>query len=462
MNREIGPLSRSALVELAASGFLATGALVRQGTGGDWIPSGEVAGLFGRKPSPDSVEEPEPARVEPVSAEDPVSLGDRSVSPGQARQQPPSKAQASRDSWYCEVLGERTGPLSSAQLRELAASGFLTPDVPVRKGIEGNWVPASRVRGLFVEASAAKQEVPSPQAEPPSRPPTGNDLRAKREKSSAKPARPPAGETVWYYRPTDEVIGPLASGDLQELAKAGLLTPDVPVRMGTDGEWLRAGQVLGLFDGLAKVAQPKKAKRPAGPVPSKPAAPNDPDGFLDDSLMVPLPDKPIPRAAARRAPKAPVVPLADAAPKQPARPSSTPAIHPAPPQARQPAPASGMAGFLNEALAEPTPDTSKSPDVYDTLPAPPTLPTPVPSAAPDPAAFESRNLNIGSRYEFDKKRPMVEKGSIAGGLVLMIAAALWFFGGLAVGYIFFYPPILFFIGLAVLFKGLFKAVSGGE
>jgi hypothetical protein len=78
MNREIGPLSRSALVELAASGFLATGALVRQGTGGDWIPSGEVAGLFGRKPSPDSVEEPDPARAEPVSAESPVSLGDRS------------------------------------------------------------------------------------------------------------------------------------------------------------------------------------------------------------------------------------------------------------------------------------------------------------------------------------------------------------------------------------------------
>jgi len=45
---------------------------------------------------------------------------------------------------------------------------------------------------------------------------------------------------------------------------------------------------------------------------------------------------------------------------------------------------------------------------------------------------------------------------------MMIGATLWFFGGLAVGIIFFYPPVLFIIGLGVFFKGIFTAFAGGE
>jgi len=68
----------------------------------------------------------------------------------------------------------------------------------------------------------------------------------------------------------------------------------------------------------------------------------------------------------------------------------------------------------------------------------------------------------------DEDRPIRKKkkkatsnaniGSIFGGLAMMLIAVLWFFGGLWAGYIFFYPPILFVVGIIALVKGM----VGGE
>lgn len=44
--------------------------------------------------------------------------------------------------------------------------------------------------------------------------------------------------------------------------------------------------------------------------------------------------------------------------------------------------------------------------------------------------------------------------TVLGGLGMMGLAAVWFIGGLFVGYIFFYPPILFLFGIAGVIKGL--------
>ena len=40
----------------------------------------------------------------------------------------------------------------------------------------------------------------------------------------------------------------------------------------------------------------------------------------------------------------------------------------------------------------------------------------------------------------------------AGGIAMMAITVVWFFGGLAAGYIFYYPPILFCVALYALFK----------
>ena len=44
--------------------------------------------------------------------------------------------------------------------------------------------------------------------------------------------------------------------------------------------------------------------------------------------------------------------------------------------------------------------------------------------------------------------------SILGGLAAMIGAVVWFVVGWFMGYIFFYPPILFILGLIGFVRGL--------
>lgn len=43
---------------------------------------------------------------------------------------------------------------------------------------------------------------------------------------------------------------------------------------------------------------------------------------------------------------------------------------------------------------------------------------------------------------------------IAAGVLMIICALAWFFGGLIIGVIFYYPPILLILGIVTLFKGI--------
>jgi general secretion pathway protein G len=53
--------------------------------------------------------------------------------------------------WHYRVTGRTFGPFSDQQLKERAASGEVTEDTEVRKGADGEWMPAWRVKGLFGE-----------------------------------------------------------------------------------------------------------------------------------------------------------------------------------------------------------------------------------------------------------------------------------------------------------------------
>lgn len=61
----------------------------------------------------------------------------------------------SNNEWYIERNGGSAGPFTGAQLKELAASGRLQPNDAIRKGLNGNAVAASRIKGLFVETASA-------------------------------------------------------------------------------------------------------------------------------------------------------------------------------------------------------------------------------------------------------------------------------------------------------------------
>ena len=112
-----------------------------------------------------------------------------------------------------------------------------------------------------------------------------------------------------------------------------------------------------------------------------------------------------------------------------------------------------MGGFLDEALAEPTPSAQ---DTYDVLP--PVTPAP----APRPMTRTYRPVDPSEADTFRESRSGATGNTALGGIALMALAALWFFGGLAVGYIFFYPPILFLIGLVTFLKGVFGAIVGQD
>jgi hypothetical protein len=54
--------------------------------------------------------------------------------------------------WFYSIDGEQVGPVSSSELKQLAASGEITPnDLVWREGMP-EWTPARKVKGLFANA----------------------------------------------------------------------------------------------------------------------------------------------------------------------------------------------------------------------------------------------------------------------------------------------------------------------
>jgi hypothetical protein len=74
---------------------------------------------------------------------------------------------------------------------------------------------------------------------------------------------------------------------------------------------------------------------------------------------------------------------------------------------------------------------------------------PPPAKAPPAPGKEKRDPGRGS---------IAVHPSIISGLLMMIGAAVWFFLGLAADRIFFYPPILFILGIGAIIRGF----KGGD
>jgi hypothetical protein len=66
------------------------------------------------------------------------------------------------DQWFVIQNGKRVGPYASAQLKQLAAAGRLTPADMVWKEGMANPAPASRLSGLFSAPDAARPMTPPP------------------------------------------------------------------------------------------------------------------------------------------------------------------------------------------------------------------------------------------------------------------------------------------------------------
>lgn len=103
--------------------------------------------------------------------------------------------------WYCKIGDKKHGPFNGQQLKVIVAKGQLLPEHLVRRGTEGPWVPAGRVKGLFPDAPAAgagqKASAKSPQAgrapggKPAAKPPTA---RATPLPTAEAAPQPPAAD----------------------------------------------------------------------------------------------------------------------------------------------------------------------------------------------------------------------------------------------------------------------------
>jgi DNA-directed RNA polymerase subunit RPC12/RpoP len=78
------------------------------------------------------------------------------------------------------------------------------------------------------------------------------------------------------------------------------------------------------------------------------------------------------------------------------------------------------------------------------------------------AVVKTRQAAQEERQEFFAPEKKALSWGVAGGGLMILIAVVWFFVGLAAGYIFFYPPILFLIGLVGLLRGLFTGNIAGE
>src|SRR5690349_25171905 len=69
--------------------------------------------------------------------------------------------------WYYAQDDEQKGPISGTDLRQLASSGKLSAEDLVWKEGMAEWVPAQKVKGLFLESKNASKPATKPAASAP-------------------------------------------------------------------------------------------------------------------------------------------------------------------------------------------------------------------------------------------------------------------------------------------------------
>lgn len=162
--------------------------------------------------------------------------------------------------WFCRISGDDLGPLSSGELKAMAADGRLRPEDYLRKGTEGPWLLAAGIKGLFpAEGSAPGASGPTrlpvakplkdPGADPPPRPRPAS-------LPAARPAAPPAVRRRSQRRSASELPA----------AQPSPKVPPIPAATGPGGS---AGAEPERFDIVTDADTP--AARTAGRTTGGPA-----------------------------------------------------------------------------------------------------------------------------------------------------------------------------------------------
>lgn len=144
--------------------------------------------------------------------------------------------------WFLVQAGKEDGPFSSRQLKSLATSGRLTPQMLVRRDDQAKSLPAGRLKGLFVEGAAitASLQMPaalsSPEQQPiPSTPNLASHLpadlsRAEAGASRSSPESPSLDTDVSLVRSEQIAARRLRISEIRKSVTQKFLTgaPDLP------------------------------------------------------------------------------------------------------------------------------------------------------------------------------------------------------------------------------------------
>ncbi len=163
--------------------------------------------------------------------------------------------------WYCRLMGTELGPFTSKELLEMARQHQITPEDAVRKGPDGSWVEAHRVKGLFEDGSMSTiimarlppdvQQAPENKHESKQSTassingaaPHGSDLHGTAH-GAETPTDP--NSVHWHYISDEGKVGPLRFDQLVAHGQQGLLKPKSRVWSSTSPKWCQAKDVAGL------------------------------------------------------------------------------------------------------------------------------------------------------------------------------------------------------------------------
>jgi hypothetical protein len=136
------------------------------------------------------------------------------------------------EQWFCRIMGEQWGPMSSPELYAVARRGRLTRDDVVRNGFNGDWVRAETVDGLFDgNPTSTTPGIVNPVLDR-RRPRPGS-----RSISSAR--------TRYWLRHGAEVAGPFSGRQILRLAATGRLRPEY-LLSNDRNRWLRVADIKSL------------------------------------------------------------------------------------------------------------------------------------------------------------------------------------------------------------------------
>lgn len=134
--------------------------------------------------------------------------------------------------WYYVREGKEIGPVTSGDLRRIAAAGALAPEDPVRREDRTKWIPAREIKGLFDERIMAKRARAAAKARRAERAP-------KRPAALATPAPP-----SWYLARGGQSYGPYPDDTLRQMAQSGQVLPDDQLCQAGGTTWIPAPSVF--------------------------------------------------------------------------------------------------------------------------------------------------------------------------------------------------------------------------